>query len=171
MSLKYVVELPSYEPEEPGELIIFCPDDASVANASDIVPGIAQFVASCGLSDLTVSEPVINGEPNANGTTYTYTHTAIDNCGGIVTCNQVCILYNISGDANLNSELEIFFKEQGAGTFKKGAITMRSHPGLIIDENPYIANHHAGSAMFLQPNTTYEIHLILSDPDGGGTTT
>jgi len=89
------------------------------------------------------------------------------------TFEHIGILYNISGDANLNSSLQIEFREQGVGNgaYKKGAITMRSHPGLVIDGSIYNANHHAGSAMFLRPNTTYDIRLTLTDPDGGGTTT
>jgi len=78
------------------------------------------------------------------------------------TFEHIAILYNISGDANLNSSLQIEFREQGAGTYKKGAITMRSHPGLVIDGSTYNANHHAGSAMFLQPNTTYQMYQCLS---------
>jgi len=87
------------------------------------------------------------------------------------TFEHIGILYNISGDANLNGSLQIEFREQGAGAYRKGAVTMRSHPGLVIDGDGYNANHHAGSAMFLQPNTTYQIRLTLSDPNGGGTTT
>ena len=87
------------------------------------------------------------------------------------TFEHIGILYNISGDTNLNSSLQIEFREQGNGTYRNGAITMRSHPDLVIDGSTYNANHHAGSAMFLQPNTTYQIRLTLSDPNGGGTTT
>jgi len=87
------------------------------------------------------------------------------------TFEHIGILYNISGDENLNSNLEIEFREQDNGVYQNGAITMRSHPGLVIDGSTYNANHHAGSAMFLEPNTTYNIRLTLSDPDGGGTTT
>ena len=87
------------------------------------------------------------------------------------TFEHIGILYNISGDGNLNSSLQIEFKEQGTFTYKNGAITMRSHPALVIDGSTYNANHHAGSAMFLRPNTTYDIRLTLIDPDGGGTTT
>jgi len=86
------------------------------------------------------------------------------------TFEHIGILYNINGDANLNSNLQIEFRKQGESNYKQGAITMRSHSGLVIDGQPYNANHHAGSAMFLQANTTYQIRLTLTDPDGGGTT-
>jgi len=87
------------------------------------------------------------------------------------TFEHIAILYNVSGDTNLNSDLQIEFRKQGGSNYKKGAITMRSHPGLVIDGDPYNANHHAGSAMFLEPNTTYDIRLTLTDPDGGNTIT
>jgi len=87
------------------------------------------------------------------------------------TFEHIGILYPISGDENLNSNLQIEFRKQGASSYKKGAITMRSHPSLVINGATYNANHHAGSAMFLQPNTSYQIRLTLSDADGGGTTT
>jgi len=87
------------------------------------------------------------------------------------TFEHIGILYNIGGDGNQNSSLQIEFKKQGTGTYQNGAITMRSHPDLVIDGSTYNANHHAGSAMFLEPNTTYDIRLTLTDPDGGDTTT
>jgi len=87
------------------------------------------------------------------------------------TFEHIAVLYNVSGDANLNSKLQIEFRKQGNGTYKNGAVTMRAHPGLVIDGTAPGYNHHAGSAMFLQPNTTYDIRLTLTDPDGGGTTT
>ncbi len=87
------------------------------------------------------------------------------------TFEHIGISYNISGDVNLNSNLQIEFREQGNGAYQNGAITMRSHPGLVIDGSAFNANHHAGSAMFLRPNTTYDIRLTLTDPDGGNSTT
>jgi len=61
------------------------------------------------------------------------------------TFEHIGILYNISADENLNSNLKIEFRKQGNGAYKAGAITMRSHPGLVIDGSTYNANHHAGS--------------------------
>jgi len=87
------------------------------------------------------------------------------------TFEHIGILYNISDDENLNSKLQIEFRKQGDMAYKKGAIAMRTHPGLVIDGSTTNYNHQAGSAMFLQPNTTYQIRLTLTDPDGGGTTT
>jgi len=49
-------------------------------------------------------------------------------------------------------------------------MTMRAYPGLVIDGNSTSRNFHAGSVMYLDPGTTYDVQLVLSDPDGGGST-
>ncbi len=77
---------------------------------------------------------------------------------------------NISGDENLNSTMEIQFKTVSSINYNSGAHTMRAHPDLLIDNGVVGTNFHAGSAMFLQANTTYEIMLLIEDPDGGSTT-
>jgi len=56
------------------ELTITCPDDATVASEDDIDTGTPQVSPICDPINFTVSDAVINGEPNANGTTYTYTY-------------------------------------------------------------------------------------------------
>jgi len=87
------------------------------------------------------------------------------------TFEHVSILYNISGDINLNSTLSINYRLNGSGSaFQPGAMTMRAHPGLIIDGSSTSRNYHAGSVMFLQPATSYDVQLILSDPNGGSIT-
>jgi len=87
------------------------------------------------------------------------------------TFNNIGIHMSITGDDNLNSELIIFFKEQSQSSYQEAAMTMRAYPGLVIDGNTTNRNFHAGSAMYLDPGTTYDIQLVLTDPDGGGSTT
>ena len=68
---------------------ITCPAYTIIASAADIVLGIADVETSCGLdASIEVSNPVIAGEPNAPGTTYTYTYIAMDECGRQATCEQ-----------------------------------------------------------------------------------
>ena len=88
------------------------------------------------------------------------------------TFENISVLYNITGDTNLNSELQINYRPTGSGMpYQPAAMTMRAHPGLVIDGSSTSRNYHASSIMFLTPNTSYDIQLILSDPNGGGTTT
>lgn len=87
------------------------------------------------------------------------------------TFENISVLYNISGDANLNSSLTINYRVNGSGmSFQPAAMTMRAYPGLVIDGNSTSRNYHAGSVMFLTPHTAYDLQLILSDPNGGSNT-
>ena len=83
------------------------------------------------------------------------------------TFEHLSIFYAISGDDNRNSNLVLRYREEGAVDFKEGARTMRGYPDLEIDGNLLNSNFHAGSIMFLQPGTTYEVEMSITDPDGG----
>ena len=83
------------------------------------------------------------------------------------TFENISINYTIEDDDNLNSELVLSYREEGIGSFQPGAKTMRAYPGLVIDGISTTRNFHAGSILFLEPNTTYEIECLLTDPNGG----
>jgi len=87
------------------------------------------------------------------------------------TFENISINYAIAGDVNRNSSLTLRYRAVGALNFEDGAITMRAFPGMIIDGSSTSRNFHAGSCMYLNPATTYEVELTLSDPNGGGTVT
>jgi len=84
------------------------------------------------------------------------------------TFENISINYDINNDDNHNSDLSIRYRELGTSTFKPGAKTMRAYPGLVIDGITTTRNFHAGSVLFLTPNTSYEIECTLTDPEGGG---
>ena len=84
------------------------------------------------------------------------------------TYEHISVLYNISGDENRNSSLLIEYRPQGTTAYLVGAKTLRAHPSSLVDGNTLGRNHLAGSAMFLEPNTTYDLRLTSTDPDGGG---
>ncbi len=86
------------------------------------------------------------------------------------TFNNISINYAIDGDDNLNSELAISYRLPGATSFSPAAMTVRAHPGLVIDGVATTRNYLAGSVLFLDPNTDYEVRCILTDPDGGNLT-
>jgi len=86
------------------------------------------------------------------------------------TFENISIHYSITGDENLNSTLNIKYRVQGSSNYKNGAITRRAHPNMVTDGEFFSMNFHAGSALYLLPNTTYELQLILEDSDGGSIT-
>ncbi len=71
--------------------VITCPANTNIE--CGVTPTAAATDASatsgCGTPIVTVSDAVINGEPNIAGTTYTFTYTATDGCGKMSTCDQV----------------------------------------------------------------------------------
>ncbi len=88
------------------------------------------------------------------------------------TFENISVHYSITGDTNRNSTLEISYRLSGSGSaYQPAAMTMRAYPGLVIDGTTTSRNFHAGSVMFLTPNTSYQIRLVLTDPDGGSSTT
>lgn len=84
------------------------------------------------------------------------------------TFENISVNYSISNDDNRNSTLTLRYRVAGDEEFKDGAITMRAFPGMVIDGNTTNRNFHAGSIMFLDPGTAYEIEVDLIDLDGGG---
>jgi len=67
--------------------------------------------------------------------------------------------------------LDISYKLTTASTYQDAAMTMRAYPGLIIDGASTNRNFHAGSILSLEPGTSYDVRLVLTDPDGGSQTT
>jgi len=76
---------------------------------------------------------------------------------------------NISGDDNHNSTILFEYRLAGTSTFNLSAQTMRAFPEMEVDGAPLNENFHAGSAMFLQPNSEYELRITVTDADGGST--
>ncbi|MEE9439756.1 MAG: hypothetical protein V3V14_12195 [Saprospiraceae bacterium] len=74
---------------------------------------------------------------------------------------------NILNDDNLNSVFNIEYRLVGTTQYLPSAHTMRSHPQMIVDGALLDMNFHAGSIMFLQPKSKYDIKITLSDVDGG----
>jgi hypothetical protein len=86
------------------------------------------------------------------------------------TFHHIGVLWSIDGDVNLNSKCKIEYRLISGGEWKSGAIPLRAHPEIEVEGEELGLNYWAGSAMFLEPGSRYEIRLTLTDPDGGGTT-
>jgi hypothetical protein len=78
------------------------------------------------------------------------------------TFQSVGIEWDISGDADHDATVAVEFRASASSLWRPALPLMR------VDYNG--ANMLAGSILFLNPNTTYEVKLTLGDPDGGAET-
>jgi hypothetical protein len=64
-----------------------------------------------------------------------------------------------AGDANANATAHLEWRLQGAPVWQIG-----------VDMTRITNNRWAGSVFWLDPNTAYEVRAVITDPDGGGST-
>lgn len=76
------------------------------------------------------------------------------------TLRSIGIEWPVTGDADHDASCSVQYRRQGTTPWKQAMSLVRA------DFNG--ANQLAGSILFLEPDTTYEIAVTLSDPDGGG---
>src|SRR5882724_8106788 len=70
----------------------------------------------------------------------------------------------VTGDDNFNAAVTVRYRKTGTGTWRQALPLFRVHP-----ENTAlwtVAPQFAGSVFDLRPNTSYDIELHLTDPDG-----
>lgn len=81
------------------------------------------------------------------------------------TLEHISMVWEIDGDSNENGTLTVRYREQGADSWREGTPARR----IPADSREGFSwpNRHAGSLFGLEPGTTYEVELFLSDPDGG----
>lgn len=84
------------------------------------------------------------------------------------TLEHISIEWAIGGDDDDDGVVTVRFREEGAASWRDGHPLVRVPAGS--NEGFTWANRHAGSLFGLRPDTTYEIELALSDPDGGAAT-
>jgi hypothetical protein len=75
----------------------------------------------------------------------------------------------VEGDSNRNASVAVAFRKKGSGEWKKALPMLRVH-NEVSDQKygPYrTGNLFAGSVLFLEPGTAYEVRFTMSDPDGG----
>ncbi len=86
------------------------------------------------------------------------------------TFEHIGVVWEVSGDTNLDSSLLLEFREQGTTPWQQGAMAMRAYPTIIVNGSPLGLDYWAASTLFVDPGKTYELQLTLTDPDGGGQT-
>jgi hypothetical protein len=91
------------------------------------------------------------------------------------TTQGISIEWAITGDSNNNGVVTVRYRPAGTTTWKTGMALFRipagsNNTGSFGSGNGQWSNKHSGSLFDLDPGTSYEIELILTDPDGGSTT-
>jgi hypothetical protein len=84
--------------------------------------------------------------------------------------------WRISGDDNRNASVDVTYRKKGEQQWRKGLPLLRLQHESVPGGTPrdgsshyfsYVApNMFAGSLLNLEPDTEYECHFVLSDPDG-----
>ena len=91
------------------------------------------------------------------------------------TTQSISIEWAIAGDSNNNGVVTVRYRPAGTTTWKAGLALFRipagsNNTGSFGSGNGQWSNKHSGSLFDLDPGTSYEIELTLTDPDGGSTT-
>ncbi len=86
------------------------------------------------------------------------------------TFENIGVLWEVSGDTDLDSTMSIEFRQTGASNWNAGAPAVRAYLSIIVNGDPLGLDSWGASAMFLLPGTSYEIRATLTDPDGGSET-
>ena len=75
----------------------------------------------------------------------------------------------IEGDSNRNASVAVAFRKKGQTQWKDALPMLRVHHEVSNQRyGPYrTGNLFAGSVLFLEPATAYEVRLTMRDPDGG----
>lgn len=78
------------------------------------------------------------------------------------TLKSIGFEWELSGDANRNATVDVRYRAVGSFAWRKALPLLRVQYRL--------QNNLAGSILFLEPNTTYDVILYLTDRDGGAWT-
>ena len=81
------------------------------------------------------------------------------------TLRHLTILWPITGDADLDATVTVRFRAANGGAWRQGMPLFRVPAGAT--EGFTWEDRFAGSLFELEPGTTYDVELALSDPDGG----
>ena len=86
------------------------------------------------------------------------------------TLHSLGFRWYIQGDANRNAQVEVAYREKGAAEWREALPMLRVH--FEVSNQAYGAwragNLFAGSVMFLDPGTEYEVRFAMSHPEGAG---
>ena len=75
----------------------------------------------------------------------------------------------IEGDSNRNASVSVAYRKGGESTWRQAQPMLRVHNEVVNQQFAAhrVGNLFAGSVLFLEPSTTYEVRFVMRDPDGG----
>ncbi len=85
------------------------------------------------------------------------------------TLTNISVEWQITGDDNLNAQVAVRYRIVGTSAWLTGMPLRRVPAGSNAGFS--WTNKFAGSIFDVEPGTTYEVELTLTDPDGGSTAT
>jgi hypothetical protein len=87
------------------------------------------------------------------------------------TMHSIGVEWDLIGDANHNAACQVHYRVKGAADWKDALPLFRvDYHGWYADKKADRAyNMLAGSVLFLEPGSTYDVRLDLADADGGST--
>jgi hypothetical protein len=85
------------------------------------------------------------------------------------TLENISVLWLVDGDDDSDGVVTVRYREAGQSTWRTGRPLERVPAGSNPTNGWAWPNRHAGSVFDLRPDTSYEIELTLTDPDGGST--
>ncbi|AOW15603.1 hypothetical protein LPB72_11085 [Hydrogenophaga crassostreae] len=86
------------------------------------------------------------------------------------TLENISLEWPVSGDANRNSTASLRYRMQGSSAWRQGLPLRRVVAGSNSNTGLSWDYRHVGSVFDLQSDTTYEVEVVLTDPDGGSRT-
>jgi len=75
----------------------------------------------------------------------------------------------LEGDRNRNASVAVSYRKKGERRWKEALPMLRVHHEIVNQDYGAhrVGNLFAGSVLFLEPATAYEVRLVMQDPDGG----
>ncbi len=85
------------------------------------------------------------------------------------TINHLGFRWYIDGDSNRNASVAVAYRRKGDAAWQEAQPMLRVQSEVVNrDFQPWrCGNLFAGSVMFLEPSTKYEVRFTMADPDGG----
>lgn len=81
---------------------------------------------------------------------------------------SIGLVWEIVGDDNRNATATLEYRKKGTPAYQRGLDLLRTENADNPRSGVKPGNKLAGSALLLEPGTSYEFRLTLSDPDNGG---
>src|ERR1051325_1891349 len=85
------------------------------------------------------------------------------------TLTNIGVEWHIDGDANRNASVDVTFRKQGDSNWRKAMPLLRLQGEQTFSRNTWnlvAPNAFMGSVLDLAADTSYEVRMVMTDPDG-----